>query len=633
MRRVLFLTICLLLMSITGQAQRGCNIDLEDELLMLIRAQRAADSGKDAEAVALLEALQTEFATISERCGNASILLPNEFTLPDESLSFRYPDQWIIDEFEENVWIVTTEQSLLDELNGDTPNFRSGDYLVGIFLEEVDTADSFADAIDDLENDFDFGGVISRPQEIMIGDIPAVQAIYATPVDLPFVVTFLDFTDSEENEPAVVMLVGIGVSEDVAVLKTYTDVIASSVEYPAVASLREAGTPLTDLTYSSDPIALGDLNDELDGRFVAVISPDGTKIASMSDEFCVYTLDSGAISCQELENRVSPPALYWSPDSRFVAFHENFVRTFRDSDLFLYDDLDGSITKLTDGDDDDMDLFGSDEPYIFDGTMTWGLDNQIYMLRFASDGSGGIDAMHTPLVRINPETGAIEELADFSADFPPFAVIEYSLFLDGIMSVSPDLSQIALIARAPSSDDESINGVWVYNLQTESLTQIATMTDLSQGLPDDHVPFDSRLPLALGWDNASQGVFVFVENFAWGSDFSGLYYVDVLNSTTLPITDYSDNTMDDLISEDDELSLVYDLVRAPVIAPNVDGFIYINHQLSTIGLSALPFENGTGGEVTPLMMLPEDIPIRPIMASSVSRDGKLLIYGLLFLPD
>ncbi|MEM9950359.1 MAG: hypothetical protein AAF846_02065 [Chloroflexota bacterium] len=635
MRRLSLAFLLLLFLPAFSYTQESCGLDLEDEISTLIRAQRAADTGDDVVALALLERLQSDLTTLADDCDNAFLLLPNQFTTDDESLAFRYPDGWIVDNLDGDDYTVVSERSLLAQLQqGGPPTFITGEYLIGILVEET-FGDTFKEIIEDLEFGFDYDRILEQAQNVVIGDVPAIQATYIVESDIPFVVTYLDFTEVEDVEPAVITVIAVGTQADLPILEIYSETIANSIQYPATGSLREAGTPLEDLAYG-DPIRLDDLNADIDPRN-AVISPDGTLIASGRDELCIYTFETNNSECQEMPERVRPPALYWSPDSRYIVFHNDFVRTLQEADLFIYDHQDGSLSKLTDGDDDDINLIADDDSVVFlDGTVTWGLDNQVYMLRAASDDSSqGLMSFRNVLVRVNPATGDLEELADLTDTLPPLSAIESDYYLDGILSVSPDLSKIAIgINGVSGEENENLIGTWVYNLQTETLTQIATQDDFLIGTPDEFIVNRSFTPIAVGWDDTGQGIFTYMADFTNPIPYNNIYYTDIVSNDTVPIIDLSGTSPEDMFTMDDDgVTLIYDLPRSPVIVPNANGLIYLNLFQGTIGLSSVTVNNGTLGQAMPLVPPIEDSAIIPSFSASISRDGKLVMFGHFFLPE
>src|SRR5690606_35641183 len=341
-------------------------------------------------------------------------------------------------------YIIVSDNSLLNLLeDSDVPNLSTGEYFVAIFIEDI-FGGSFREGVSRFQDESNLGQAIDVPTQDLIGTTNAITASYILEDSLAFSLAHLDFTTLDEA-PTLLTVVAIGNPEELAVLGTFARMIASSVEYPPTSSLRLPSTPLTDLNYDI-PISIRDLSDSIDPR-LAVLSPDGEKIAyTRREELCIYQIATGDIECYLLPNEgaVRVATLYWSPDSRYIAFHEDFVRFFTDGDLYLYDDVETEIRVLTDGDDNDLSLINEEreEPIYLDGTVTWGADDQIYMLRTELPAGASLSDSPYKLVRVNPETGEITEIADFSSAITPLSVIEYFPTLDGVMATSPDMSQI-----------------------------------------------------------------------------------------------------------------------------------------------------------------------------------------------
>ena len=71
---------------------------------------------------------------------------------------------------------------------------------------------------------------------------------------------------------------------------------------------------------------------------VPTLSPDGTRLAWIAaDGLCTLSFDDGSNTCygeEDLPMRIGS-ALYWSPDSMAIAFHEDAVYRQNESDIWL----------------------------------------------------------------------------------------------------------------------------------------------------------------------------------------------------------------------------------------------------------------------------------------------------------
>jgi hypothetical protein len=82
------------------------------------------------------------------------------------------------------------------------------------------------------------------------------------------------------------------------------------------------------------PLAIDDVVDPEGDRVSlihsAVLSPDGTKVVWHGNNdtggLCVYRLADATNECFSLENNFRSVTRQWSPDSRYVAFHEDFFQ-------------------------------------------------------------------------------------------------------------------------------------------------------------------------------------------------------------------------------------------------------------------------------------------------------------------
>lgn len=636
MRRFFILIFALCFISTTGEAQSTCGIDLEAEINSLLRAQREADQGNDAVALSLLQSVQGALADISNQCINGNALLPNEYTSDDESLSFRYPSDWLVETLD-GIYIIASDNRLLNLLeNSDAPNLSTGDYFVAIFIED-NFGDSFREGVFRFQDDSNLGQAIDVPTQNLIGTTNAITASYVLEDSLAVSLAHLDFTNLDES-PALLTVVAIGNPEELDVLGTFARMIASSVEYPPTSSLRLPSTPLTDLNYDL-AISIRDLNDSIDPR-LAVLSPDGEKIAyTRAEELCIYQIATGDIECYLLPNEgsVRVATLYWSPDSRYIAFHENFVRFFTDGDLYLYDDVEADIRVLTDSDDDVLNLTDGDreETIYLDGTVTWGADGQIYMLRTEIPAGASLSESPYRLMQVNPETGEITEIADFSSAIMPLSVIELFPVLEGIMATSPDMSQIAFVVYAPGADEQTNNGIWVYTFATDTLEHIATVDAFVEGLPNDYETQANRQIMSLGWDETGEGLYAYVGNFNYRNEPVMLYHINVNSLEVVPLIDFSEFAMEELPEEDENgFTLGYYFPDYPVVSPNGDAVIYLQSSFDgTISVVAVPVSNGVVGEAITLVEATEGIDILPSSTATMSRDGKILLRGILFIPS
>lgn len=74
------------------------------------------------------------------------------------------------------------------------------------------------------------------------------------------------------------------------------------------------------------------------GGSAAFLAPDGSRFAYLkANGLCLYSLAGEQGDCVALDRDVHIDAetVQWSPDSTKLTFSENFLITFRDSDIWL----------------------------------------------------------------------------------------------------------------------------------------------------------------------------------------------------------------------------------------------------------------------------------------------------------
>src|SRR4051794_25838268 len=75
-------------------------------------------------------------------------------------------------------------------------------------------------------------------------------------------------------------------------------------------------------------------------RTSAFLAPDGSRFAYFKgNNLCLYTIAGEEGDCITLDNDIhmDMDTVRWSPDGAQLAFSENFIQLFRDSDIWLYD--------------------------------------------------------------------------------------------------------------------------------------------------------------------------------------------------------------------------------------------------------------------------------------------------------
>lgn len=145
------------------------------------------------------------------------------------------------------------------------------------------------------------------------------------------------------------------------------------------------------------------------GNTAAYLAPDGERFVYLADErLCLYAQDAPEPHCVDLDDTLNgldpldPETIVWSPDSRYIAFSENFFIYLIDADIWVWDTTTSAVQNLTDDGVTRLEIGGDDWKNI-DVTPTWLEDGRILFLRYnsvdeetvlpeikviASDGSG-----------------------------------------------------------------------------------------------------------------------------------------------------------------------------------------------------------------------------------------------------
>lgn len=191
--------------------------------------------------------------------------------------------------------------------------------------------------------------------------------------------------------------------------------------------------------------------------FGIVVSPNGEKIAAFDRrELCIWSPTAEKRACA-----VWPPNLTdfrpvfidagtmaFSPDGRWLAFTEDYVRRFVEPDLYVMDTDNGQVTALT-PDALRTTRASTDSPAI-DQLPLFSPDGQmVYFVRYSVSGRRtGVPE----LARVPVMGGAVERLAELPVPI-------YSVYA---MRWLPGNQQMVMAVIAPNPDDP-INGIGILN--------------------------------------------------------------------------------------------------------------------------------------------------------------------------
>lgn len=405
---------------------------------------------------------------------------------------------------------------------------------------------------------------------------------------------------------------------------------------------------LDDLSYAS-AIEVFDLSSEI-GRDKA-LAPDGSAIAwydrSMdltNGAICLFILADETISCDLIPepHRHNPAMLQWSPDSAYIAFTGNYITSFRDTDIFVYDVAQHQITNRTnDGHDDWRPGQPTDNegagPVWIDANLTWGTDGNLYFIRttFPTATSVEEEAL-TGLYRMAPLDGEPELIQDWTGIFPTFPAFMTSGYsLDGILSLSPDLQQAAL-PIFDYSPDSTVQGIWVIDLSGEAPPrQVIAFESLSLDTAEDNPNQAVIMPTALTWDAEGTGLYLLAETYGLDVDLFGLaYYVDVTTGQITLLTDVLHLNQEELLAIDPETnhSRRFSLAWSAVLSGASTGLLIFNYDLSgPAGISALQLVDNAGKQ--DLLYALENVRVVPGEPASVAVNGTVLMGSYLFIPN
>jgi hypothetical protein len=637
MRRIYFL-ILLCFMSITMNtitAQNSCNIELEDAILQLVQAQRAADTGDTLLATSILESVQSTLDTYTNGCD--SVQLSQKYTSPDESLTFEYPEGWTIRGIDGGPIIVASSPTLIDVLDNDLPeSIPVGDAAIAILTQPAE--DTFDDSVDDLmEEILDEFRILGEVDDSITKGRRVVSMSVAFNENVSGRISLIDYGDADD--PVAMLVFGLADSASLPIIEAYTDALVKSIQYPPVASLRNIGVALESLSY--DEVVNLTEESDITPSIPVSLSPDGTTIAWQGDEeLCLQVLNQ-AEDCTALPENfsTSTPLLQWSPDGRYIAFQENALLSFVDADMWRFDVEERTVVNLTDDGDAEFSVGPAETDTWMDTVMTWGPDNQIYLLRTAIEEGKESDDRTYELLRIDPDTGETSLIQDLTGIFLPFTVSyqgQYSL--DGVMSVSPDATQLA-ISVLEFERDSTNNGIWLIDLSGSNDPQhIATTEQFMAGYSSDIFEDISRYAIeSIAWDADGTGLYAYTYALSSVDLFqaSMVYHMDLASSDIVPLVDLSSYTkgelLDAVLREADDSSPLAEpefIPTSPILSPDYRGVIVTNGNRTAI--LTIPFDGQFGDPVT--LYEADDMELFG-RTSMMGNDGTALIAGNLFIQD
>jgi Tol biopolymer transport system component len=274
----------------------------------------------------------------------------------------------------------------------------------------------------------------------------------------------------------------------------------------------------------------------------------------------------------------------WSPDGHRLAFTENLFQFFNESDIWVFDVAQETFTDLTDDGLTGSNPFmhPSDTPALLDYLPTWNpVTGDLYFFRSIRSS----DSTSLVLYRIPAAGSTPEQVIDLTNRLP----IPFPIFIPP--AFTPDGSQMALIVLSQHLDDPA-NGVWVLKLTSNSITQVASLADLSALLPA--FTDGKTYPQSVSWANS--GIVIPSENpFTAASWASANTFILAMPSKSLTgLVDFTGFPDEAALSQvgSDGHSAVFRLPRAGVVTPDGKSYIYLHYDSTltpaTISTVSLP---------------------------------------------
>ncbi|MCC6615646.1 MAG: hypothetical protein IT320_19410 [Anaerolineae bacterium] len=665
----LAVSIFVLLLIITAPAAaqdetQACDINLVEAIAALSQAQLSADSGNTGAAVETIEAVQAQLADIVSACAQTQAVLDRTYSPPDGAFAVDYPQSWSHLSPTRDVIALSNDQQVLNSaVENDLGNpLAPGSVVVVVGVLDTDETSLDEGDFDDFVAEFqdegvvatiDLAGPIHSPE---IGRYDA-RAIDIRSDDVEGIIYFLN----PDADGQVMVVIGLAPTGEYANFAPVVDAMAASVRYgedvvveqaepasPAPTTVAELppGKPLDEITYTR-AISLIDLNEDINYR-TAMLSPDGSMIGWFlpqdSGVMCVYTLADEDTICSSVPEvfHGAPQYIMWSPDSRFITFTQDFVIRFQEADIWLYEVATRQFSNVTDDQINRWRPFqgvgpgDSPGPMWIDIAYAWGPDLNLYFARIELADPSTMDVYTAGIYRLNPDSDETTLIRDITDEFERFAIFQTrEVEFDGSLSVSPDAQQIAMIVLEPERDSAK-NGIWIMPLDGSAAPrQLVAQSALTPGLIAQS-GIDFALPTGLAWSADGRSLYTLGTTIYTGSLDAGavVYQIDVETGALTPLNDFSAYDRESVLKADDSgYPPAFYIPRAAVMSS--DGMtplvLHALPQDQVAGLSALRFVDG---ELQPELLLTiDDYMVVPATLSSVARDGKLLLWGYLFLPE
>ncbi|MFN8530210.1 MAG: hypothetical protein U0670_16545 [Anaerolineae bacterium] len=305
-----------------------------------------------------------------------------------------------------------------------------------------------------------------------------------------------------------------------------------------------------------------------------VLSPDGTRLVSYrgNDGLCIYTTADleAAPSCFPARTRILNTNIAWSPDSRYLAFHEDAFIFMTDSDLWV---IDTQANRLLNYTDDGFEGRFFDISRLHDqGLTSVNLDyspvwfgSTIYFFRTAY---GGSDNAPTSLYRLDIEAGGTPEpVMSFSTnarDVGSIINLDGLTGFNGVLAVSPSGRWMAAVYRPL---ERANYAVLRFDLQAGTVETLVGITDLQAGMPTYlNEPMN---PAGVAWLPDESGLLISTGGNPGRPAMGNVYQYEFASRAVTPLLDFS--------SAADETAMPTDLIPSLVqILPDRSALVWGN---------------------------------------------------------
>lgn len=186
------------------------------------------------------------------------------------------------------------------------------------------------------------------------------------------------------------------------------------------------------------------------GRTAAYLAPNGEYFAYFEDDsLCLYrgAEQQPCVALPDELHDIDLESIRWSPDSRYLSFHENFFVFLVDADIWVWDTQTNEVTDLTDDGENQLDFDDTNWKSI-DVLADWLPDGRILFLRYSRIQG---EILPPDIYSIAPGDERPEKLGVIETT-DPFA----------IFSLDASESQLVYNYFAPGGSPS--NGVWISNL-------------------------------------------------------------------------------------------------------------------------------------------------------------------------